>query len=86
MLCIQADCCLDRDGIFPYLEANGIGLEHGLFYEAYAMLLESSREYAQADHVFQVGISRYEHFFDNRLCSVLSFLFLYLSFCRPKSD
>ncbi|KAG0598863.1 hypothetical protein M758_12G106700 [Ceratodon purpureus] len=53
-----ADCCVDRGGIFPYLEANGIGLEHGLFYEAYAMLLESSRDYAKADYVFQVGISR----------------------------
>lgn len=53
-----ADCCVDRGGIFPFLEANGIGLGHGLFYEAYAMLLESSRDFAKADYVFQLGISR----------------------------
>lgn len=59
---LQADCCVDRGGIFPFLEANGIGLGHGLFYEAYAMLLESSRDFAKADYVFQLGISRHEHF------------------------
>jgi hypothetical protein len=79
---MQADCCVDRGGIFPYLEANGIGLEHGLFYEAYAMLLEASRDYSKADYVFQVGISRYERFLQQNVSLSRFSSFLYLAVCQ----
>jgi checkpoint serine/threonine-protein kinase len=55
---MQADCCTEPGAIFPFLEGNGVGLEHSLFYEAYATLLEYCRDFAKANDVYGIGISR----------------------------
>ncbi|CAM6101555.1 unnamed protein product [Calypogeia fissa] len=53
-----ADCCSDPIDVFAFLEANDIGQDHALFYEAYATSLEIRRNFSRADEIYNLGLHR----------------------------
>lgn len=53
-----AECCIDADVIYSFLEANKIGLTHSAFYISYALHLESKNKIRTANEVFNRGISQ----------------------------
>eukprot|EP00166_Cyanidium_caldarium_P003930 ctg_39.g1 len=58
-LCIQhADACADPTEIFTLMRQHQIGQRLALFYEAYAVVLETKRQYALADRCYALGLER----------------------------
>lgn len=55
----QADCCSDPSDVFAFLEANDIGQDYALFYEAYATSMEVRRKFSTADEIYNLGLQRY---------------------------
>jgi checkpoint serine/threonine-protein kinase len=55
---LQADCCSDPSDILEFLEANDIGQDYALFYEAYATSMEVRRKFARADEIYNLGLQR----------------------------
>eukprot|EP01052_Picozoa_sp_SAG31_P012096 SAG31_NODE_698_length_12746_cov_3.495136_9_plen_796_part_00 len=53
---LYADCCTDAEDIFAFMESNGFGTEHSLFYEAKAVVHEACGNYAKADQTYEAGI------------------------------
>lgn len=59
LLLLQADNCFDKEVIYAFLDANGIGKSHSDFYISYALHLESKSKFKAANQIFELGISRY---------------------------
>jgi hypothetical protein len=57
--CFQADNCYDKEVIYAFLDANGIGKTHSDFYISYALHLEVKNKFKAANQTFELGISRY---------------------------
>ena len=58
-LCIQhADACADPTEMFTLMRQHQIGQRLALFYEAYAVVLETKRQYALADRCYALGLER----------------------------
>lgn len=55
----QAESARDPGDIFKFLRSNGIGCNLALFYEAWALVLESKGRHQDADQIFQEGINLY---------------------------
>ncbi|KAG4917369.1 hypothetical protein JHK85_055650 [Glycine max] len=53
-----ADNCFDADVIYAFLDANGIGKPHSIFYISYALHLESKNKFKAANQMLELGISR----------------------------
>ncbi|GJQ09239.1 hypothetical protein GpartN1_g1030.t1 [Galdieria partita] len=53
-----ADSTRDPLPIFEYMDANDIGKEFSLFYEAYALVLEKNRKFSESDRIYMEGIHR----------------------------
>ncbi|CAL5207831.1 unnamed protein product [Lathyrus oleraceus] len=53
-----ADNCYDKEVIYAFLDANGIGKTHSNFYISYALHLESKNKFKAANQTFELGISR----------------------------
>jgi hypothetical protein len=53
-----ADSTRDPLPIFEYMYANDIGKNFSLFYEAYALVLEKNRKFAESDRMYVEGIHR----------------------------
>ncbi|KAH8974207.1 hypothetical protein BDL97_01G089800 [Sphagnum fallax] len=56
-----ADCCTEPKDIYAFLEANSIGQDHALYYEAFATYLEIHKNYKRANEIFELGIARGAH-------------------------
>ncbi|CAK9191828.1 unnamed protein product [Sphagnum troendelagicum] len=56
-----ADCCTEPKDIYAFLEANSIGQDHALYYEAFATYLEIHKNYKSANEIFELGIARGAH-------------------------
>ncbi len=56
---LQADCCTEPKDIYAFLEANSIGQDHALYYEAFATYLEIHKNYKRANEIFELGIARF---------------------------
>lgn len=54
---MQAGNCIDADIIYSFLDANGIGKTHSIFYISYALYLESKNKTKTAKEIFDRGIS-----------------------------
>jgi checkpoint serine/threonine-protein kinase len=54
-----ADCCTEPKDIYAFLEANSIGQDHALYYEAFATYLEIHKNYKRANEIFELGIARF---------------------------
>ncbi|KAJ3679013.1 hypothetical protein LUZ60_017024 [Juncus effusus] len=50
--------CEDAEVIYGFLEANGIGQSHAVFYSSYALHMESKNKLKKADDIFNLGIAR----------------------------
>ncbi|KAF7829447.1 mitotic spindle checkpoint protein BUBR1 [Senna tora] len=53
-----ADNCIDANIIYSFLDANGIGKTHSVFYISYAFYMESKNKMKAANEIFHLGISR----------------------------
>ncbi|WJX16904.1 non-specific serine/threonine protein kinase [Trifolium repens] len=53
-----ADNCYDKEVIYAFLDANGIGKTHSDFYISYALHLEVKNKFKAANQTFELGISR----------------------------
>ncbi|KAL5778446.1 hypothetical protein ACOSP7_011372 [Xanthoceras sorbifolium] len=53
-----AENCVDAEVIYSFLDANGIGQTHSVYYIAHALLLESKSKMKAANDMFSLGISR----------------------------
>lgn len=62
MLLLQVDNCFDKEVIYAFLDANGIGKTHSDFYISYALHLEFKNKFKAANQTFELGISRYFDF------------------------
>ena len=51
-----AALCTDAEDIFKFMESNGFGTEHSLFYEAKAVAHEECGNYAEAERTYETGI------------------------------
>jgi hypothetical protein len=60
--CIYADISDDPHFIFTHMQQQCIGQNYALFYECWAMVLETINDYAGAMEVYQQGLKRF--FFD----------------------
>jgi hypothetical protein len=67
--CFQADNCYDKEVIYAFLDANGIGKTHSDFYISYALHLEVKNKFKAANQTFELGISRYCGFLSLRPCN-----------------
>ncbi|CAK9190250.1 unnamed protein product [Sphagnum troendelagicum] len=56
-----ADSCTEPKDIYAFLEANSIGQDHALYYEAFATYLEIHKNYKRANEIFELGIARGAH-------------------------
>ncbi|XP_004498199.1 mitotic spindle checkpoint protein BUBR1 [Cicer arietinum] len=52
------DNCFDKEVIYAFLDANGIGKTHSDFYISYALHLEFKNKFKAANQTFELGISR----------------------------
>lgn len=48
----------EAEKVFDFLEAEGIGQQHALLYEAWASHLERQRKFAEAEEQYQLGLQR----------------------------
>ncbi|KAH9302808.1 hypothetical protein KI387_014391, partial [Taxus chinensis] len=53
-----ADECADPEVVYNFLEVNGIGQDHSLFYIRYATCLELKNKMKKADEIYSLGIAR----------------------------
>ncbi|GAB5368426.1 hypothetical protein AAMO2058_001318500 [Amorphochlora amoebiformis] len=53
-----ADSCKEPIDLFNFMEANNIGTQHSLFYEAWALVLESRDQIALANEKLSLGFYR----------------------------
>lgn len=54
---IYADTHKDAEEVFDFLQHNNIGQQCALFWEAWALVLEEKKKFAQADAVLEKGIA-----------------------------
>ncbi|KAM7513950.1 hypothetical protein LguiA_003533 [Lonicera macranthoides] len=50
--------CIDAEVIYSFLDANGIGQTHSIFFISYALHMESKNKIRTANDIFNSGISR----------------------------
>eukprot|EP01050_Picozoa_sp_SAG11_P025079 SAG11_NODE_5546_length_1530_cov_1.257862_1_plen_473_part_10 len=55
---IYADLCSDAEDIFAFMEDNNIGTNFSLFFQAKAVVHESSGNFAKADKTYEAGIMK----------------------------
>ena len=55
----KGDAIQDFRRVFRIMELKGICQRHSLLYEAYALFLVAKGNLAEANEVYQLGISRY---------------------------
>lgn len=53
-----ADQCDDPEVVYNFLDVNGIGQDHSLFYMRYAACLELKNRLKKADEIYVLGIAR----------------------------
>ncbi|GLJ22911.1 hypothetical protein SUGI_0432190 [Cryptomeria japonica] len=53
-----ADECADPEVVYSFLDVNGIGEDHSLFYMRYATCLELKNKMKKADEIYSLGIAR----------------------------
>lgn len=53
-----ADQCTDPEVIYNFLDVNGVGQDHSLFYMRYATCLEQKNKMKRADEIYSLGIAR----------------------------
>ncbi|KAF6174225.1 hypothetical protein GIB67_033757 [Kingdonia uniflora] len=53
-----AENCADAEVIYGFLEANGIGQKHSLYYISYALYMEFKNKIRNANEIFNLGIAR----------------------------
>jgi checkpoint serine/threonine-protein kinase len=57
--CVYADISDNSHSIFTKMQQNGIGKDYALFYECWAMVLETMNDYSGAEEVFKQGLDRF---------------------------
>lgn len=53
-----ADQCTDPEVVYNFLDVNGVGQDHSLFYMRYARCLEQKNKMKRADEIYSLGIAR----------------------------
>lgn len=53
-----ADQCTDPEVVYNFLDVNGVGQNHSLFYIRYAACLEVKNKMKRADEIYSLGIAR----------------------------
>jgi hypothetical protein len=61
--CTYADISEDPHFIFSHMQQQNIGQDYALFYECWAMVLETLDDYAGAMEVYQQGLKRCNSYF-----------------------
>ncbi|KAF5197490.1 Mitotic spindle checkpoint protein bubr1 [Thalictrum thalictroides] len=53
-----AESCTDAEVIYSFLDANGIGKTHSVYYITYALHMESKNKMKNANDIFNLGLAR----------------------------
>ncbi|PIA26281.1 hypothetical protein AQUCO_09500031v1 [Aquilegia coerulea] len=53
-----AESCTDAEVIYSFLEANGIGKTHSVYYITYALHMESKNKLKNANDIYNLGLAR----------------------------
>lgn len=55
---VQAEYCVDAEVIYSFLDANGIGKTHSVYYISYALHMEAKNKLKVGNEILSLGISR----------------------------
>ncbi|WJX10482.1 non-specific serine/threonine protein kinase [Trifolium repens] len=81
-----ADNCYDKEVIYAFLDANGIGKTHSDFYISYALHLEVKNKFKAANQTFELGISRNAQPIEKLKAAYRKFLVRSMSRTKPMDE